>query len=134
MFHCLYIRKNKCSGKRRVYHENIGKSKRLCGQVHGRHRHCGGGTVSAVPRHLQRGKDRMGQHPAGHRHVRHGSYPEAGGLQGGVQPPEGCDHRLHCAVHPDALPCMGAAAAVPPAHRAGYRRHPCGYLPRRHLL
>ena len=24
---------------------------------------------------------------------------------------------------------MGADAAVPPAHRAGYRRHPCGYLP-----
>ena len=33
-----------------------------------------------------------------------------------------------------ALPYMGADAAVPPAHRAGYRRHPCGYLPRRHLL
>ena len=28
------------------------------------------------PRHLQCGKDRMGQHPAGHRHVRHGSYPK----------------------------------------------------------
>ena len=77
--------------------------------------HCGGGTVSAVPRHLQCGKDCMGQHPAGHRHVRHGSYPEAGGLQGGVQPPERRGHWLHCAVHPDALPCMGADAAVPPA-------------------
>ena len=41
---------------------------------------------------------------------------------------------IGCAVHPDALPCMGADAAVPPAYRAGYRRHPCGYLPRRHLL
>ena len=29
---------------------------------------------------------------------------------------------------------MGADPAVPSAHRAGDRRHPCGYLPRRHLL
>ena len=29
---------------------------------------------------------------------------------------------------------MGADPAVPPAHRAGYRRHSGGYLPRRHLL
>ena len=34
------------------------------------------------PGHIQRGKDRMGQHPAGHRYVRHGSHPEAGGFQG----------------------------------------------------
>ena len=37
-------------------------------------------------------------------------------FKGSVQPPERRDHRLHCAVHPDALFGMGADPAVPPAH------------------
>ena len=33
------------------------KSKRLCGQVHGRHRYCGGRGCPVLPRPVQRGKD-----------------------------------------------------------------------------
>ena len=41
---------------------------------------------------------------------------------------------IGCIAQFTLMPFLAWDAAVPPAHRAGYRRHPCGYLPRRHLL